>query len=110
MRTMIQSVLVSVLLVGFTVAGAQAADCTKWGKDRFWKKATAANVRTCLEAGADPNVRKGKWPPLHRAAVHTNYPGVIKALVDAGADLEARGDNLTPLHRAAGWRGGSGCG
>ena len=90
-------------------AATQAANCNEWAKDRYWKKATAANVRTCLEAGADPNVRKGKWPPLHRAAVNTKYPDVIKALVDAGADLEARGDgslsgdNLTPLHRAAEW-------
>ncbi len=90
-------------------AATQSASCNEWAKDRYWKRTTAANVRACLEAGADPNVRKGKWPPLHRAAVNTKYPDVIKALVDAGADLEARGngslsgDNLTPLHRAAEW-------
>ena len=109
MRTMIQSVLVSVLLVGFTVAATQAANCRNWGKSSYFEKATAAGVRACLEAGADPNAIRKKLPPLHRAASNTRDPAVIHALVDAGAELDARADhhrysNATPLMLAAYYR------
>ena len=103
MRTMIQSVLVSVLLVGFTVA-TQAADCTKWKKERFWKTATGADVAACLDAGADPNARK--TTPLHKAAMYNANPEVAKVLIDAGADLERSASKFwmyskKPLHLAA---------
>ena len=103
MRTMIQSVLVSVLLVGFTVAGAQAVDCTKWKKYRFWKTATNADVAACLDAGADVNERGYlKTKPLHWAAEYSSNPNIIKALVAAGASVDARNKyDSTPLHYAA---------
>ena len=83
-----------------------ALDCKAWNTGKYFRNAAVADVRACLEAGAEPNARtvgKARWTPLHRAATYSKYPGVIRALVDAGADLEARNGKTmaTPLHEAA---------
>ncbi len=59
-------------------------------------------VRTCLDAGVDPNARDGNgWTPLHYAA-GAGQTEAIAALIAKGADPNARKENgAAPLHRAA---------
>jgi len=77
-------------------------DCNDWNSSGFFKKATAADVRRCLAAGAKVNVRdEFGWTPLHRTAAH-GTTDTIAALIEAGADMEARDrSGWTPLHRTA---------
>ena len=58
----------------------------------------AAQVKTLLKAGANPNVRnKLETTPLLEAAFHSNVE-IIEALLDAGADPNTSGaDGQTPL-------------
>ena len=82
---------------------AAQVGCDDWPTPAFFEAATAATVQDCLGTGADPNARDDYgFTPLHRAAVFSETPEVITALVNAGADLNARTEfGLTPLHRAA---------
>ena len=99
MRTMIRSVLVSVLLGFLTVVAAQRTpSCEEWNTKEYFQTATVENVTACLDAGADPVARNENGvTPLHWAARGNENPAVIAALVDAGADLKARTENgLTP--------------
>ena len=81
----------------------QAVDCERWGTSKYFARATVADVRACLEVGADPTKRDAEnLSPLHRAAGSAADPMVIEALVAAGADPDAKnGWGWTPLHRAA---------
>ena len=56
-------------------------------------------VRTLLEAGANPNtVNKAWWSPLADASA-LGHDDVVKILLDNGAYIETRDDqNRTPLH------------
>ena len=73
----------------------------------FWRTADVARVRLELRCGADANATVTSfpfcgddcgpgdatfWTPLRRAALNSDDPAVIQALVDAGADLEATSD------------------
>ena len=94
MRTMIRSVLVSVLLGFLTVVAAQRTpSCEEeWNTKEYFQTATVEDVTACLDAGAD--LEAPAWlglPPLALAAKDNNNPAVIKALLAAGADLESRG-------------------
>ena len=81
--------LAAVLLLSVT-SEARGADCGKWKKKGFWKKATVADVEACLQAGADPNARnKDSWAPLHLAIRYSRNLAVIEALLEAGADPNA---------------------
>ena len=104
MRTMIRSVLVSVLLGFLTVVAAQRTpSCEEWNTEEYFQKATVENVTACLDAGADLEARAfSQNTPLHKAAQYNENPAVLKALLAAGADLEARNFiDSTPLHNAA---------
>ena len=81
---------------------AVAAACTNWNTPQFFHKAQAAQVRECLDAGADPMARADRGiTPLHLAASVSQDPAVFDALLSAGADIHARGDfGYTPLHFA----------
>ena len=58
MRTMIRSVLVSVLLGFLTVVAAQRTpSCEEWNTKEYFQTATVENVTACLDAGADPKAR-----------------------------------------------------
>ena len=58
MRTMIRSVLVSVLLGFLTVVAAQPApSCEQWNTEAFFQTATVEAVTACLAAGADVAAR-----------------------------------------------------
>ncbi len=63
------------------------------------------DVRTLIDAGADPNLRAGinNWTPLMHA-VHYHQPGTAIALLKGGADIDARMPNdKTALMMAAGY-------
>ena len=72
-------------------------DCNDWNSKGFFESAAAADVKRCLEAGAEVNARdENGYTPLH-LAVRYGDAGTVAALVNAGADVEARDkDGLTP--------------
>ena len=75
------------------VANAALAQpsCGDWNTQAFFRLATAADVSRCLEAGADLEARGEEGAtPLHLAAVLSETPAVVVALLDAGADPAAR--------------------
>ncbi len=91
------------LAVSLGVPGARAqADCANWKIWDFFKTASAADVRACLRAGADPGAQSNdRWTPLHRAAWN-GQAAAMAALLEGGADPGARTeDGYTPLHFAA---------
>ena len=84
----------------FAVPAAGQVDCTGWGSPNFFRNATAEQVTSCLEAGADPNARAPNGrTPLHEVAASSRKPDVVVALIEAGADPNARdAAGNTPLH------------
>ena len=62
------------------------------------------DIKTLLEAGADPNARDNKGnTPLHWA-VFGGHAEAVTALLEPGVDLNARdSDGATPLKSAAYW-------
>ena len=85
-----------------TLPAARAQpDCANWNSPDFFTTAGAEDVRACLRAGADLNVRdEYGGAPLHTAA-EAGHATAIAALLDAGADPDARDeDGWTPLHSA----------
>ena len=104
MRTMIRSVLVSVLLGFLTVVAAQRTpSCEEWNTKEYFQTATVEDVTACLDAGADPKVQDYDGDtPLNKAAGYNENPAVSEVLLAAGAKLEARASmQNTPLHQAA---------
>lgn len=97
-----QSILVAILICYCTAPVAAQVDCEDWGASHFFSAATAEEVRSCLDAGADVNARfELGATPLHLAAYRTRHPEVTTLLVEAGAEVNARdGSGATPLHRA----------
>ena len=83
--------------------GSQAgAECGNLCDKDWWETATAADVRTELDGGADVMSRdEDGGTPLHYAA-NLGTPANIQALLAAGADVMARDEGgRTPLHWAA---------
>ena len=79
--------LACVLLAAGSPPTAAAESCKDWNTAKFFKTATADEVRACLSAGEDPNAPDTKGlTALHRAARDTSDPAVIEALLDAGAN------------------------
>ena len=84
-----------------TIASQAGAECGNLCDKDWWETATAADVQTELDGGAEVMARS-KWgqTPLHYAAVF-GTPANIQALLAAGADVMARTkDGDTPLHDA----------
>ena len=96
------SILVAILVFYCAAPAAAQEDCEDWGASHFFSAATAEEVRSCLDAGADVNARLELGAtPLHVAAYRTRHPEVIAMLVEVGADVNARdGSGATPLDRA----------
>ena len=80
-----------------------AADCADWNTGGFFNSATLAEVRGCLEGGADASARDTDGiTPLHWAAGLSDNPAVIEVLLEAGAEVNARTKTgWTSLHLAA---------
>ncbi|MBC6403932.1 MAG: ankyrin repeat domain-containing protein [Hyphomonadaceae bacterium] len=101
---MIRFLIIATLLgAGLYARSAWAQpDCNDWNSVSFFENATAADVRRCLAAGAEVNVRaEHGLTPLHLAADYGDA-GMIAALVKAGANIELRAElGVTPLHAAA---------
>ncbi len=92
------------LLIAFlmTLATKAGAECDKLCDGEWWEKATTADLRAELKAGADVMAR-GKFDgtPLHWAALEGKSEN-IQVLIKAGADVMARDkDGETPLHYAS---------
>ena len=69
----------------------------------YFSTATAEEIIACLDSGANPMARVGHSgeTPLHLAAVYSDDPAVVQAMLDAGADPNVRDRWLeTPLHWA----------
>ena len=84
------------------VAGQAPSSCEAWNTTEFFQATGAADVKRCLDGGADPNARNdyGGTPLLEVAALNGD-PAVVAALLEAGADLNARNRlQATPLHLA----------
>ena len=90
-----QAVPTSPLQTRKTAETRPVVDCSIWNTKEFFQAATVEDVTTCLDDGADPNIR-GKYSmrPVHWAAAYNNNPDVIKALVAAGADLSKHGKGV----------------
>ena len=105
MRTMIGSILVSVLFGFLTVVAAQRTpSCEEWNTKEYFQTATVEDVTACLDAGADVAARTDDGhTPLHQAAQFNESPAVIETLLAVGADSKAKAsnDDHTPLHEAA---------
>ena len=82
----------------YAVPAAGQVDCAGWGSPYFFRNATAEQVTSCLEAGADANARgpNGRTP-LHAVAASFWKPDLLIALIEAGADVNAREPPNTPL-------------
>ncbi len=73
------------------VPGARAqADCANWQSGDFFKTASAADVRACLRAGADPGARDEDGRTLLHGAAGAGNTAAIAALLAAGADPGAQ--------------------
>ena len=78
-------------------------DCPRWNNASFFASASAAEVRACLRAGAEPNGGghcRTTQRPLAQAALLAT-PDVVAALLDAGANPRSPGRwGVTALHQA----------
>ena len=64
-------------------------DCAQWNTEAFFRNATDAQVKRCLDARMSVDARDAEdATPLHLAA-EFGSPASIGALIDAGADIEA---------------------
>ena len=94
---------IGIVAITAGMAACLTLSCAQPDCADFFGTASAADVRACLLAGADPGAKaEGGETPLHIAA-QEGHAGAIAALLDGGSDPDARlesGD--TPLHRAAG--------
>lgn len=77
-------------------------DCASWDTLELPKDVEVSDVKRCLDAGADPNVRNAEaFTPLHVAAFGNTDPVLIRLLLQAGADPNAGNVyGVTPLHTA----------
>ena len=90
-------------LEGFEPRNLSGVSCDEWNTEAFFARADTATVTDCLDAGANVSARDDTGAtPLHKAAGHSEVPGVVGALLDAGARVRARDETgATPLHTAA---------
>ncbi|PUB17343.1 ankyrin repeat domain-containing protein [Yoonia sediminilitoris] len=99
--------MIRIICIGTALAAltscAETTDCQNWTTYEFFEDASVQDVAGCLSTGASVNaVDRDGGTPLHLAAMGTENPDVIKALIAVGADVNARDlAQRTPLHWAA---------
>ena len=65
---------------------AEADPCATWNTEGFFKRASAADVASCLQAGSDVRIRNDDLKtPICMAAEFTSDPEVINVLIEHGA-------------------------
>ena len=108
MRVYADPRVISLPALCFAALLAPVAACCEWDgplqtSKAYFEAATANDVRICIGAGTDVNVRDyWGFTPLHWAARYSSSMAVINALLDAGADQNATNyADATPLHEAA---------
>lgn len=75
-------------------------DCEFWSEAASkWRRVSAEQVASCLNAGRDPNVNDGL--PVWLAAGTVRDSGVLPLLLDAGGTPHAVHEKRSALHRAA---------
>ena len=97
------------VLCAMTWAAAPANECGRLCDLNWMSKASVAEVKAEIDAGADP-LAPGKQgrTPLHLATLANPDPSVAVLLIERGANLESRSrfsGGGSPLHLAAGGYG-----
>ena len=84
--------------------GLAGVSCEDWNTSLFFERADTSDVSRCIESGAKVDVRnESDATPLHFAALKSEVPAVVQALLDAGADPAARdGQGKSPWDHAKG--------
>lgn len=104
MKRRMRAMLGAAIAAWFCAAPSTAAvSCADWNTEKFFKRASAADVPRCLKAGANVDARnEDGLTPLHKAAASSKTPAVVDALLKGGANVNARDEGgSTPLHFAA---------
>ena len=68
----------------------------------FFANVTLDEIKQCLADGANVNIRRQGFTPLHGAILFRCDPEIVTTLIEAGAQINAQTDNgETPLYCAA---------
>ena len=95
--------LLTVTITAVLLAGCEPLQSNAKSLHRSAEEGDIEAVKKHLAAGANKNVRAGKWrdTPLHRAAFW-GYTEVVELLINNEVDVNAKDDyGCTPLHDAA---------
>ncbi|WP_323785517.1 ankyrin repeat domain-containing protein [Thalassovita sp.] len=100
MTQLLKSILWACALCVAAFPARAEPDCEFWGgAAKNWRRVSAEQVASCLNAGRDPNVNDGL--PVWLAAGTVRDGGVLPLLLDAGGTPHATHKKRSALHHAA---------